>query len=185
MKELIDPVVRIIEALAWPGTVLLIFMVLRKHIAHAAPYLEKLKYRDFELTFSKQLHEIVDQAKKSLPPSDKENESELISLQYWSDLIKLSPRAAVASAYRELEGAAVAAIFRHKLKLNSFFTVNDMSDMLTMAGILDKKKVMIFHRLAGLYNSTIHAGTGRDISLEDAAEYVALASRFREYLSKA
>ena len=67
--------VRIIETLAWPGVALIALFVLRSPVADLIPMLQRLKYKDLELEFERDLEQLREEAryarsKTTPPPSD-------------------------------------------------------------------------------------------------------------------
>jgi len=57
---LLDFAAKIIGSLAWPATLLVVMIFLRKPIRDLLPFLERLKYKDFELSFRRQLQEALE-----------------------------------------------------------------------------------------------------------------------------
>ncbi|MER3513447.1 MAG: hypothetical protein C4310_02805 [Chloroflexota bacterium] len=60
-------VTELIKALAWPITILIIIIVLRKPLANLIPTLQRLRYRDLEIEFGRSVQELASEAKKELP----------------------------------------------------------------------------------------------------------------------
>lgn len=99
-------VASLIESLAWPLVVLVAVWILRKPLGQLIPLLEKLKYKDLELDFSRRLEE-AREVTAALPPAGREEiaagESEA------ARLAAVSPRAAILEAWRVLESAILTA----------------------------------------------------------------------------
>lgn len=57
---MLEFIAKIIGSLAWPATVLVIIFFMRKPIRDLLPFLERLKYKDFELSFRRQLQEALE-----------------------------------------------------------------------------------------------------------------------------
>jgi hypothetical protein len=98
--QLLDFTAKIVASLVWPVTLLVIIFFLRKPIRNLLPFLERLKYKDFELSFRRQLED-------ALHTSDVRQVTQVED----SKLAKLalaSPRASVLQAWQELEEVAQA-----------------------------------------------------------------------------
>jgi len=94
-------------ALAWPGAVLALALVLRKPLAELIPLLQRMKYRDFEMEFRRRVSEareeagVEDEASTEAEPTPEE--ARII------ELAKVSPRAAVTEAWLWVEFASLGA----------------------------------------------------------------------------
>jgi hypothetical protein len=177
-------IVETVKAIAWPSVVLFAFVVLRKNIAGLIPFLQRLKYKDLELEFDRQLKEAEAEVADELPPS-----SAPALLPGVSDTIielaRVSPRAAVTEAWREVEAAAVEAARRNKISLNGERSTSPLRLIraLERAGLVDSDKRALFHDLRNLRNQAVHAPEFA-LSTEAALDYVSLARRLAEYLRR-
>lgn len=80
-------------AVAWPVTVFMIVYLLRKPIGDVLPFIERLKFKDFELSFRRQ-------AEEALQSIEAEKTSETVAQHR---LVFDSPRLAVLEAWKNLE----------------------------------------------------------------------------------
>src|SRR5215207_8632055 len=92
----------LVKALAWPLTVLGIFLVLRRPLTGLVPLLARLKFKDLELDFGRRLAEASAEAATlpGIPPA--------AALPAGSDEVLLrlatdAPRAAILEAWLRLE----------------------------------------------------------------------------------
>jgi len=92
-------ITQLIESLAWPLTVLTVFLLLRKEIVGSIPRLQRLKFKDAELEFQQKAREL----ENTLPmmPEDLPLVSEVEQkLKY---LARMSPRLAIIEAWSQIE----------------------------------------------------------------------------------
>jgi hypothetical protein len=96
----------IVQAVAWPVTIVAIAYLLRKELRALIPLLTKLKYKDIELEFGRRVEQLETQIAIQLPET---TPSAILSAQNELDikLAEVSPRSAVLEAWRELELAAL------------------------------------------------------------------------------
>lgn len=172
-----------IKALSWPITVVLIIYLLRKPLSELIPLLRKLKYKELELDFGKQIKELSEKATKELPVVEKIDLVTEEVGEHLTEIAQVAPRAAIIEAWIELEKAAIAALEKRSFKATSreLRTPRLLEASLIKAEILDKNKITIFSDLRRLRNAAAHA---YEFALEPntAIEYVDLSIRLIEYL---
>jgi hypothetical protein len=102
-----------------------------------------------------------------------------------TEVAYISPRAAVVEAWLDLEAAAMEASKRHNLNLTSkeIRSPLTLGKALEEAGILDDKKLEIYHRLRNLRNAAAHA-TNFAFDPELAIEYANLADRLVKHIQQ-
>ena len=173
------------RALAWPVTILLALLLLRRPLADLIPLLQRLRYKDLELDFGKRVQELAQEVKKELPGA-KDVTAARARAKPMVELAKNSPRAAVLEAWLQVEEAASEAAKRHGLKLTDRErrSPGTLEESLVEAKILDKNKQGIFGRLRRLRNAAAHAADF-DLDTDSAIIYAASAERLAEYLAKA
>lgn len=111
--DILSFIASLISSLAWPGTVILCVIFLRKPIAELIPFMRNLKFKDLEISFDHRLNELkaeADQAElPSIPaPATEPPAKVALGTDYWNTiegLSEVSPRAAIAEAWRRVEGA--------------------------------------------------------------------------------
>ena len=60
-------VASVIGSLAWPSVLLIIFMLLRKPLYGLLPLLQKLKYKEIEVEFTRRVEEVSAEVVQELP----------------------------------------------------------------------------------------------------------------------
>ncbi len=65
----------IVTILIWPATVIVIVLILRKPLASLVASAKKLKYKDLELEFSKDIEQVQADAKEALPEAPDKSKS--------------------------------------------------------------------------------------------------------------
>lgn len=172
----------VISSLAWPGTVLLCVILLRKPIAELIPLMRNLRYKGLKIDFGRRLEELeaeADQAElPSIPPPTTEAPEELgPATEYWETVERLSevsPRAAIAEAWRRVE-----------LALDDYFRrlgqERPRSYQGTLLALRDQNRLIppamsLFQELRVLRNRAVHA-RDFDIDSQQAIEFAQLAER--------
>lgn len=67
-----EALVKIIEAVVWPLTLIIVVLLLRAPLSILVPTLKKLKYKDLELEFEREANKILAEAERDLPEIIKE-----------------------------------------------------------------------------------------------------------------
>lgn len=66
MKEIVpamDQIIKLLDVIIWPSLVLILFIMLRKPIKSLLPFVENIKYKDFEVKF--RLDQLKEEAKEA------------------------------------------------------------------------------------------------------------------------
>src|SRR5215218_6571872 len=95
---------QLVAALAWPITLLVSVLLLRKLLAELVPLLRKLKYSDVELTFGKEVAQLEHTAAAAglLVSSSMTHERETLIR-----LAQVRPRSAIRGAWEKVESSLV------------------------------------------------------------------------------
>lgn len=169
--------VRLVEALAWPFTMLLLLWLGRKRIDHLLTLVQKIKFKDFEIEFSKQLEQVKESAQEDPKLIKGDVEPETYAL------LDVSPSAAILESWRQLEIAAHAKV---KALLSPGETFREPLrrpvDYLEHKGALIPSTARAIRGLRQLRNSVAHTSKADVISKGDAAEYVELAATMRKQI---
>src|SRR5690606_42060334 len=98
----------IIRSVAWPVTVVVLVVVLRKPLVELIPLLRRLKYKELELEFSQQVSELKAEA-ESISREHPEEQGQ-ISPRSNSilNLVSFSSHASIMEACVEVESSAIA-----------------------------------------------------------------------------
>jgi hypothetical protein len=175
-------VTELIKALAWPITVLIIIIVLRKPLANLLPTLQRLRYRDLEIEFGRQVQELSEDVKRELPAATAAG-TDRPHVARLGELAQLSPRAVVLESWLDVEEAAIEATRRRGLNLayRELRAPILLGQALEQSGILDESKAQIYHRLRILRNAAAHASEFA-FEPDSALEYADAAMRLAAYL---
>lgn len=149
---------KLVEALVWPITILFIILILRRPILNLIPFLQRFKFKELELEFDKKVHELVTEAKLTLP-EDINKFADEPSAQKLAGLAEISPRASILESWLELENAALDAIKKNDIHITNQELRSPLSlgNALEKAGVIDGNKLSIFHKLRNLRNAATHA----------------------------
>jgi hypothetical protein len=167
------------KALAWPLIIVIVLVFLRKPLLELIPLLKYLRYKDLELDFGKQVNELAAEFPQELSIKARDVQLDEHTIR----LANLSPRAVILESWLRVEEAAIEASKRRGLKLTSreVKTPIVLGHALEEAGVLDKNKMEIYHRLRNLRNMAAHASEF-SFDSDSALEYATLSLRLADYL---
>jgi hypothetical protein len=170
----------VIRSLAWPVVLLVIFLVIRKPITALLPFLQRLKFKEMEVEFSKGVKEVSAQVDQELPHVS--TEAVPRELGPVARLAEVSPRAAVLEAWRTVEAAALDAARRLQVEsfTNQTLTFEALRKLDKDARI-DPSVATLLRELRSLRNAAAHAPEF-SLSMEAAIEYAASCARVAAYL---
>jgi len=165
-----------VDAVAWPTVIIVIVFIFRDSVRELFPNLKRLKYKDFEAEFGKELS-----ALKSITPleiaAENEGGGELTEQRILlTSLSTFSPNQAVLVAWKEIERSAKELIDRHDIKVE--YDVSTpyrlIQRVLKAKGLLDAQKIRVFNELRKLRNKVAHA-EDYEITTLQAQDYINLA----------
>ncbi|HZF97753.1 MAG TPA: hypothetical protein VEY92_05840 [Pseudoxanthomonas sp.] len=177
------------KALAWPISVLLLVFMLRKPIRELIPLLRKLRYKEVEMEFSREIAELKAEAihapeRLMLPATTPNDEQAAARLQDKLNakreellhMVSFSTSVAVIEAWLEVEAAAieVASSFWSVPPSDSLKGFPRMGEYLLQCKVIDQKQLETFKRLRQLRNKAAHAQE-LNLNEDDARSYVELA----------
>lgn len=149
--------VKIIEALVWPLTTLILVFSLRKPIIEIIPQLTKFKFKELEMEFEKELKEISDRSRESKAgvetdiPRDEEEE------HYLEEIKRTSPRAAILESWLGLESQVMSTTEHFELlPKNQRPTFSASLKALEKAEVIEKDDVELINGLRNLRNMAVH-----------------------------
>lgn len=171
----IDQVILLIDIVAWPATALLVIWLARRQIRRMVPLIQRIKYKDVEIEFSKKLAEVTaDVGESPLLESGESKERDQIYA-----LIDISPASAVIEAWKSLERAAQDKVRQLVPKAETYKDpLRRPVDYLDYKGALVPSAASAARDLRMLRIEAARAGAD-EISREDALQYAALANRIR------
>lgn len=178
-------IVRIVEALAWPGTVLIISFAFRKQLVSLVPLLRRIRAGGFEAEFDKEMENVTaDEGWRlqgsELSPFLNSRRDELLRIA------QINPRLAVIDAWQGIEFSLKRAVLQRFGASSPPPKVSSPVSMIRMLGseeLIDTSDVSLLHELRGLRNSVTHLpdfGLGYD----SAVDYIELAIRLQEKLDE-
>jgi len=182
----------VIKSTAWPLTVVIVAFSLRKPIIEIIPSLRKLKYKEFEMEFSKELENLKTKTKEltqtrtgqlQLP---EENKPEIIKENNLLKLAQFSARAAILEAWIEVESVAaeIASSFWNEPPSDAFKKSPKLGEYLFQCKVLNQQQLETFNKLRQLRNKAAHA-EDLELSSDDAESYVELAISLAKYIKTA
>lgn len=177
---------KIVEALAWPGTLVVLLLIIKEELPNIARSLRKLRFKDFELEFGEAAKAVASEAKVAVPPS---SSSVLLSGQAQDEIaLKLSsiadfaPRAAILEAWLQVEAAAVDVVRKRTgTGLTSTPGPMRLRDSLVRIGVLNPRQIAIFENLRILRNEAVHFPDAQ-FTKESVASYIEAALAMATYL---
>ena len=167
----------LISSLAWPITLLLAVFLLRGYLSTLFPFIERLKYKDFEIEFRKSLQELTEKSREALPAIQAvEMEAAGISRDRLYSLTEISPRSAILEAWLQVESAAAAALQASEPTFASKpMAPLRLGEALNRRQIINRAQLEIFNRLRDLRNKAVHVGDAV-FKPDEVAEYIELAT---------
>jgi len=177
---------KIVDALAWPGTLVALLLIIRKELPAIARSLRKLKFKDIELEFGEAAKAVASEAKDAVPPS---NPSVLLAglpkeemALKLSSIAELAPRAAILEAWLQVEAAAVDVVRKRTgTGLTSMPGPMRLRDSLVRVEVLNSRQVAIFENLRTLRNEAVHFPDAQ-FTKESVASYIEAALAMATYL---
>ncbi len=172
---------KLVENLAWPVSICILVFMLKADIGKTLNNIRKLKHKDTEIDFGKELKDtaIVASQTVGLPESD--------SFDYGSsELALLSPRGAVIESWLSVEKELHKFALRHGIEVDPKkpFRIQDIKMHNLDYNALGKGTITILESLRRLRNEAVHLQDS-NISPESAKEYQLLSKRVIQALQQA
>jgi hypothetical protein len=162
----------VINSLAWPFFIFLIFWTFRVQIAQLLPFL-RLKYKDIDITF--RLDEAVKEA-ADIPATDQVPQPTREESDKFRRLIKISPSSAIAEKARDVEQAL--GDFGEAVGMTSPRTRGWLSwtRELRKYELIDSATSALLEDLRFVRNAAVHSGRN-EITENDAYRFIGLADK--------
>ncbi|MDA3799858.1 MAG: hypothetical protein PF692_12340 [Kiritimatiellae bacterium] len=150
-----DYIIKIIEALAWPVTIIVLAKMFQTQLTGLINRISRLKHGDTELSFQKQLQEIADKAElKHNPDSRQEHlipDDEETTLVF--KLLNVDPLSAILVAWERFSDAA-----RKRLGDESPMNIGlNLIRKLNQQNLIDEPDLDILNFIRNVRNSAAHA----------------------------
>jgi uncharacterized protein YutE (UPF0331/DUF86 family) len=181
----------VINSLAWPLTTVALVFVLREPVNRVLTALTRLKYKDLELDFGRELKKIEEKAKaiEVLPaPTAKVVGGPKEPYELLEEAERLAPEfpePAVAVAWSAIEDSLWKAVER----LTSTTTFRGKPASKTIQELLqreaiDRETIDVLNRMRNLRNEAVHGRWNAfgGVSADEAREFIALARGIHERL---
>jgi hypothetical protein len=150
----------IVKALAWPGTIITLLVLLRKELPTIAKSLRKLKIKGVELEFGAATKAVATEVKDAVPPTTANarllGHSKDETLQKLKAVSDVAPRAAILEAWLQVEAAAAELIRQSGVPTASLGGPMRLRDMLLRIEALNPKQIAVFEDLRKLRNHAVH-----------------------------
>lgn len=181
-------------SLAWPVTVIAVVVLLRTQLRRVLLTLTRLRYKDLEVDFGRELKEVerkaraIDVTPTGPPPQPAtapKNAAQILAEA--ERLAQDFPEPAVALAWSAVEDELMGAVMRLAISpdyppLNSAL---QNARLLTEQGAIDQSTLDILNRMRNLRNMAVHGGAGlTGVSTDEAREFIALARGIVEKLRR-
>ena len=173
---MIENILKLIEILVWPITIIAVGLLFRKEVRVIISRISKLKYKDFELSIEKELSKIetIDNEKPSENPINsvvRENYYETYNRLL--EIAKVSSRAAISEAWRELEHSTIRLLEKHGYDTKNVLLSKVFRNILHENNY-PTSLYTDFKRLREIRNKAIHA-EDFEISETEAEKYIITA----------
>lgn len=173
----------LIKSLVWPTTLLVLVVLFRVQVGKVLLRLTRLKYKDLELDFGRELKQLEKEAKaidiapqpqKSIAPA-KRDSSQL--LQEAVQLAPNFPEPAVAVAWQAVEDELMQAVMR--LATSPDYPAHNSAlknaELLKAQNAVDQRTLELLNRMRNLRNMAVHGGHATPITTDESLEFIALA----------
>lgn len=176
----------IAESLAWPVAIVFLALMLKRPITELIPFLRKLKYKELEMEFSKEVAELKAEAVTPEPSVNQPQHEQSATKYHLLKLVNFSTRAAIMEAWLEVEAAAteVASSFWNQPPSDTVRFSPKLGEYLFQCKVIDKKQLDTFNKLRQLRNKVAHAEE-LNLSEKDAKSYIELASAMAAHIRAA
>lgn len=169
----------ITKALAWPVALVIISLMLRRPITQLLPLLRRLKYKEIELEFSKELAQLKSEV-AAIDPSDNKkavSSNPISSSNRLLNIASISASAAILEAWSELESVSVsvASSFWSQPPSDTFKNYPKLGEYLLQCKVIDEKQLVVFNKLRELRNKAAHA-VALNLTEAEARTYIELAT---------
>lgn len=163
---------KVIDSVAWPASVVALVLILKNPIQSLIPLLSKLKYKDVELEFGKDVNTLSAKVKKELSGVQNNPETEDLRKRVMS-IMPVSPKAAVVEVWRALETEIIDLCTKSKMELDHELLKKPlkMAELLVKAKLIDETQFGMIEDMRLLRNRVVHYEK-EQITPENALEFL-------------
>ena len=164
-----EHLIQLLDVLVWPSVVLFVIVVFRGSLQELFSFIEKIKYKDFEVSFRNRLQKIPEEVgfdPENLPEGD-------VRL---TKLLEASPSAAVMEAWIDIESAARKKVQDLAPTKTTFKNILQRPVLyLEHIGALTPSTAKALGELQALRNEVAHT-RDQKLSKEDALSYISISA---------
>lgn len=177
-------IAELVKALVWPVSVIFIVYLFRHSLQVLLPNIKRLKYKEFEADFVKDLERASQEAKQARLPSEEEAQDIPVgapepAAEKYRRLSEVSPRSAVIEAWRDVELALSATAGPYDFddpQFDKHPNLSNVMDRLTREGKLDPVEKTFLEYLQNLRNRAAHS-LNINLRPDQAYHYAMLATQ--------
>jgi Rad3-related DNA helicase len=172
-KDIFEFINSLFSSISWPIASIVIVSLLKKPIKNILNRLGKLKYKDLEADFSREMEEAKEHLDSKLEAMPLESDFKHTLAEQVAEIAEISPEAAIPFAYSQIENALREKIKDMENYVNkNIFLINNISKYLYNNEKIDKKTFEILNMMRKLRNEISHNNINNIfISKNDAVEY--------------
>lgn len=162
---------KFIEATAWPISIVILGLVLRNPIKSLIMLLSKVKYKDFEFQFGKDMSDLSQRVSKEL--GEVKNESGTDSLRAkMMEILPLSPKKVIKDVWNAVE-ESVLGISPKEMRTDTNLVKKPikLAEALLKRQIIDETQYSIIEEMRLLRNKVVHYEK-EQITIDNALEYL-------------
>ncbi len=178
--EIANLIVRILETIAWPFTIIIIILIFKGKISRAILNLSKLRFKGLEVEFDKDLKDAEYKARELQLPSPEDIrtiQEPIVPTSPFDRLFQIaeiSPRAAITEAWRIIEFSMMEAARAHGVEIRRLMVGREVIQNLAQRGKLLEGTLNLYEALRKIRNKAAHAHEV-EIDFEEAVRYIDLA----------
>lgn len=175
----------VVSSLAWPTVAVVGIIIFKKPIEGAIPRLQKLKYKELEAEFDRELNKIEQDAKDAGLETIEDAEVVQDLADHLKQIAKISPNAAIVEAFREIERAAknLLKLKGHEPDYKVAAPYRLIERVLEKTSTLGAREVKVFRDLRQLRNKITHAEY--EATESQAIEYIELTGQLISKMEEA
>jgi hypothetical protein len=153
----------IVTALAWPSAVVIVVILLRSPLTKLIPRVRSLKYKDLHIDLADKLEAVKEKLEaetESDPPR-----RPFVALPGVLELARIDPRAAIISAWIEVERATIEMALKAGIAITG--TALSIANHLHALDCLSEFEFETFRNLRRVRNDAVHLTT-KDVTFDEA-----------------
>lgn len=174
-------IAQLVTALAWPLSLVVAALLFRKPLIELIPALRRLRFKEFELEFGRELLEAERRAIIIRPSPVTQQVDRTAVPERLQQIAAVSPAAAIIESWRDLEAAAADATARRGISVVGGSW--QLFEALKSQGVLNSTQAAILDNLRNLRNKAVHAPEG-NLAVEQALRYAEIATMMADYLRR-